>query len=653
PAARRATGLARALQAVALVATTLPVPRGLAAYKPVLAAHVAMLNARHAAADALREVLRELYPAALRAYADPAQHLPMAVLDALPEPGRLVGAGGRDSADVAREVIDRLSAAGLRDASAIGQAVTALHVAITESPRRGGPAKELAPAAGDTVRLAIAAVRSCETACDALLSTLTDRANAGRRGAGPRAASEPNLKAVGPASADSARFGQPAPAPEPSTRAGRRARQQPAAASTPSTPRPVNAPPVAPTPVDTPPSAPRPVTAPPLAPAASTGIPTRTPHPQPANRPVSVPPPPPGMTPIVPGSRPGSSRGPAAPASVPPAETGQPFRPTITNAAMRGARAERQRTVIPPRPNTRTQGPPAPTSAPGFGAADYSPIQMPAPRTDPTRQAAAGRAEPVAEPGSRANWPLVAGADDRAVPNGTQPTAAGSTPGRPSQSDGRVRPPWQSDDLPAEPPSLRLVEPQPVRPTGPAAAGDGPALRLVDRDQSERGGRSGGSATQRSTLTALDRSAAPPVEAEGDGDLLIFAAARSAWFTGRGAEAEPDWTTHADTGWRAAEKAAQPAVAAETSAGLPQRVPQANLVPGSPLREERPLRIVRDAASIAAHTTGYFQGWRRGQEIGGYAIGGRPGRESAGGWDFTRDGAGQSDEYRHNSGYQR
>ena len=48
-------------------------------------------------------------------------------------------------------------------------------------------------------------------------------------------------------------------------------------------------------------------------------------------------------------------------------------------------------------------------------------------------------------------------------------------------------------------------------------------------------------------------------------------------------------------------------------------------MPGSPLREERPLRIVRDAASIAAHTTGYFRGWRRGQEIGGYAIGGRPG----------------------------
>ncbi|PZM94321.1 MAG: hypothetical protein DIU79_09935 [Actinobacteria bacterium] len=38
-----------------------------------------------------------------------------------------------------------------------------------------------------------------------------------------------------------------------------------------------------------------------------------------------------------------------------------------------------------------------------------------------------------------------------------------------------------------------------------------------------------------------------------------------------------------------------------------------------------------------SHTSGYFQGWRRGQEIGGYAIGGRPGRQSGGGWDFSRD----------------
>ena len=147
------------------------------------------------------------------------------------------------------------------------------------------------------------------------------------------------------------------------------------------------------------------------------------------------------------------------------------------------------------------------------------------------------------------------------------------------------------------------------------------------------------------------RPAKTAVCREGDGDLLIFAATRSAWFTGQDEEEKDvNWSSSADVGWRAAEQAAQPAVGDETRAGLPKRVPQANLVPGSPLREERPLRIVRDPASIAAHTTGYFRGWRRGQEIGGYAVGGRPGREAAGGWDFSRDGGvDENAEYEYRS----
>jgi hypothetical protein len=338
------------------------------------------------------------------------------------------------------------------------------------------------------------------------------------------------------------------------------------------------------------------------------------------------------MTPIVPGSR----------SPAPPIDSGQPFRPTITNAAMSSARAERQRTVIPPRPNTRTQ--PA-----ANGATDYS-LPMPAPR--PSQE--------MSEPGSRANWPLLNNDDAMSPPPSMQQPSMQPLAPRPSSlpppaavsgppTDGRVRPPWQ--DMPSEPPALRLVEPHlsglAGLPADVTAITEPPPLRLVDRDGP--GGRNGRS-PRRTTLTALDRSSQPPVAAEGDGDLLIFAAARSAWFTGHDDEvADLEWANPSDTGWRAAEKAATPAVAAETSAGLPKRVPQANLVPGSPLREERPLRIVRDAASIAAHTTGYFRGWRRGQEIGGYAIGGRPGRESAGGWDFSRDG--QPEDYRNNAGY--
>ena len=127
-----------------------------------------------------------------------------------------------------------------------------------------------------------------------------------------------------------------------------------------------------------------------------------------------------------------------------------------------------------------------------------------------------------------------------------------------------------------------------------------------------------------------------------DDDLLIFSAVQSAWFTddlSEPVEEDRSWSNAAaDLGWQAAQQAASPSVGAETTSGLPRRVPQENLVPGSPIAApERPLRIVRDAAAIAAHTSGYFQGWRRGQEVGGYSVGGRPGRESARGWDFSRD----------------
>src|SRR4029450_2706572 len=82
-------------------------PRDLLGLKPVLTAHAAVTTGRQGAAATLREVLRELYPAALRAFPDPAEPTPLAILAALPEPGPLgagtgAGAGrGRDAQAIA------------------------------------------------------------------------------------------------------------------------------------------------------------------------------------------------------------------------------------------------------------------------------------------------------------------------------------------------------------------------------------------------------------------------------------------------------------------------------------------------------------------------------------------------------------------------
>ncbi|REF96981.1 hypothetical protein DFJ67_2976 [Asanoa ferruginea] len=951
PAERRAVGLARALQAGAIFAIGLPVPRDLAPYRPILAAHSALAGGRHSAAATLREVLRELYPAALRAFSDPAEPLTLAVLDALPEPGTLSGtvARGRDLPAAAEAVAVRLTASGVADQARVLEAITALRVAIAETPRRGTINKTLASASADAVRQAVAAVRSCDDGCAALVATLAARTTlvtAAPRRPIRRATAEteptplrrvtetepaPVLRVAEtePAATPAGLHALPLPLPDRSS-TGRRHRPEPAAAAT--TPRALTTPPVAPAPVAPPPTAPTPVTTaasvpfaepaqpveparpqraasparppnaprrqatprtparsaeppaaaatPPAAsaptgasmpsrspghawstgfdgtsryeqpaasasngfdsasryeqpaasdgpgryeqpaasdgpgryeqpaasdgpgrfqspaasdgpsrfqspaasdgpsrfqqpaasngsdrssrfqqpaasegsdgpsrfqpaasngsdgpsrfqpaasngsdgpsrfqPAASNGsdgpsrfqqpaaasgsggfdstgryarpapteqagfdnasryeqpaatpqsappaapqspaamampLPGRPVSASPVNKPISVPPPPPGITPI-PAQRP----------TVPPAEAGEPFRATLTNAAMNSARAERKRpTVIPPRANGRgatATPPPAPPQPPvsGFQATDLS-IPVPAPRP---------------EPGARANWPLVDNtSDERANGEPRFPDLSELPPSeldRPTYSpigDDRVQPPWLADDMPPEPPILRLVEPPPLadralREEAPrenrsrvrderrtrddyAARYDAPPLRLVETP----------SDTGSHPQLPIGISAPPVSNDEGDGDLLIFAAARSAWFTGHPEDEAEDlgWASVADTGWQAAEKAAQPAVGIETQSGLPRRVPQANLVPGSPLRDERPFRIVRDAASIAAHTTGYFRGWRRGQEIGGYAVGGRPGRESAGGWDFSRDHGGrdESQEYEYRS----
>jgi hypothetical protein len=215
--------------------------------------------------------------------------------------------------------------------------------------------------------------------------------------------------------------------------------------------------------------------------------------------------------------------------------------------------------------------------------------------------------ETAAATGSRANWPLVG--EDSDEPVSGQPAAPRSN---------RVTPPWQADDL-VLPPSLRLIE----APADPAA----PQVRLVD------------DTALTSRIPKPRRTERNGSDVNDDTDLLIFASVSSAWFSGDVTDGETTWNSGMDMGWRAAEEASlRPSSGGDTNAGLPRRVPAANLVPGSPLAPERPLRIVRDAGEIAAHTSNYFRGWRRGnQEAGGFAVGGRPGRESATGWDFSRE----------------
>ena len=86
-----------------------------------------------------------------------------------------------------------------------------------------------------------------------------------------------------------------------------------------------------------------------------------------------------------------------------------------------------------------------------------------------------------------------------------------------------------------------------------------------------------------------------PPENGHDQRLPIFDTLESDWFRRSGtthaggggqsttatAADQASWHSPADEGWRAAETVAAPSTGATTSAGLPRRVPRANLVPGS------------------------------------------------------------------------
>jgi hypothetical protein len=109
--------------------------------------------------------------------------------------------------------------------------------------------------------------------------------------------------------------------------------------------------------------------------------------------------------------------------------------------------------------------------------------------------------------------------------------------------------------------------------------------------------------------------------------LPIFEAVESDWFRrGRSglsgwqeqdhAEADSvNWTSPADRGWEAAAVVSAPTSAGTTQAGLPKRVPQANLVPGAVATEtqESMPTPVRSAAATRDRFASFQRGIKEGR----------------------------------------
>jgi signal transduction histidine kinase len=117
----------------------------------------------------------------------------------------------------------------------------------------------------------------------------------------------------------------------------------------------------------------------------------------------------------------------------------------------------------------------------------------------------------------------------------------------------------------------------------------------------------------------------PPAEGIGEEHRLpIFEAVESDWFrrgrqsvgrTSRVTEPSNGWVSPADEGWRAAEVVSTPSSGGVTSAGLPKRVPQANLVPGAVGAAAGASSAAAPARSAAA-TRDRFASFQRGVRQG-------------------------------------
>jgi hypothetical protein len=113
----------------------------------------------------------------------------------------------------------------------------------------------------------------------------------------------------------------------------------------------------------------------------------------------------------------------------------------------------------------------------------------------------------------------------------------------------------------------------------------------------------------------------PPTEAATEERRLpIFDSVESHWFSGGRRTpspprtAENPWSSPADEGWRAAKTVESPAAGSPTPAGLPQRVPNANLVPGAIPGAQQPAALpARSPAEARDRLAGLQRGAAEGR----------------------------------------
>jgi hypothetical protein len=155
----------------------------------------------------------------------------------------------------------------------------------------------------------------------------------------------------------------------------------------------------------------------------------------------------------------------------------------------------------------------------------------------------------------------------------------------------------------------------------PALGGDGGSVGTGPVPSTSPAGSNGVGGSDGSQVTIP-----PTVSAATDQRLPIFDSLESDWFRRSGkplsSAAAPaagqSWNSPADEGWRAARIVASPEAGETTTAGLPKRVPRANLVPGSVGggEETEGAPPIRSAETIRNRMSSFQRGVREARAAG-------------------------------------
>ncbi|MGE5292080.1 MAG: ATP-binding protein [Micromonosporaceae bacterium] len=129
------------------------------------------------------------------------------------------------------------------------------------------------------------------------------------------------------------------------------------------------------------------------------------------------------------------------------------------------------------------------------------------------------------------------------------------------------------------------------------------------------------------------RFSSQPASPKEDARLPIFEAVRADWFrrskpttsaqagsagTHPGGRHAVRWTSPADQDWKAAEAAHDPVAGTATQAGLPKRIPRANLIPGTAAAHVPPPQLPpRSAEALRSRLASYQRGGRAGRHAAG------------------------------------